>query len=403
VEAFTGVAGSPGEPGPVESVYVHAPFCARRCFYCDFAVQVRKTGDVEAWLSALEGELRALEGEGRFELAPTLATLYVGGGTPSLLGPSAMDGLADVLERGRLTRSDLEWTGEANPESFTPRVAAAWRAAGVTRVSLGLQTFHEPSLRWMGRLHGAEGGRRAVQIARDAGFDAVSVDLIFGLPSHLGRSWERDLDTVLELEVPHVSLYGLTVEPGTPLGRAVADDREAVADESRYGAEYMEAVRRLRAAGFHHYEVSNFGRPGFECRHNAAYWGGGSYLGLGNGAHSYLHPLRRWNLRDWDAYRKGVDQGRLPVAGSELLGVREHRLEHLWLALRTRRGVAHEALDPRARETVRGWIDRGLADDLEGIARLTPSGWLVMDRLTVELADVLEGAGSAGPPGEDPG
>ena len=380
----------PPAPRAIRSVYVHAPFCAHRCFYCDFAVKVA-SADRDAWLSALTAEVRALEREGVFLLDDTLDTLYVGGGTPSLLGATAMEGLLAVIGEERLRHSDLEWTAEANPESFTRDVAIGWRRAGVNRISLGIQSFHAPSLKWMGRLHGAEGARSAVRIGRAAGFTNLSVDLIFGLPDHLERDWERDLDHTLSLDPDHVSLYGLSVEPATRLGRAVAERRETLPSEGRYEQEYLLAVDRLAEAGYEVYEVSNFARPGFASRHNSVYWSGEPYLGLGNGAHSYRHPVRRWNLRDWDAYRAGAQGSGLPVDDEEELDMGKVRLERIWLGLRTRRGISLQDLPASARDRARYWEENALAVAEGNVVRLTPRGWLVMDRLTVELDADLEG------------
>lgn len=379
------LARGPAGPGPVRSVYVHAPFCARRCPYCDFAVTVDGAPPVGRWLRALAAEREALEAEGRFPVADRLDTLYVGGGTPSVLGPGAMEGLADVIGAGRLASPDLEWTAEANPESLTADVARAWRRAGVTRLSVGVQSFHAPALRWLGRLHGPEDARRTVEEARRAGFDDLSVDLIFGLPERLDRSWSRDLDEALRLDVPHVSLYGLSVESATALGRAVARGREEEVDEERFRAEFLEAARRLTGEGYVHYEVTSFARPGHGSRHNQVYWTGAPYLGLGSSAHSYRHPLRRWNIRDWAEYEQEVDRGRVPVVEEEILDEADHRLERVWLALRTRRGLDRSGLPPEAERRVREWIRAGWAADDPGAIRLTPEGWLLLDRLSVEL------------------
>ena len=181
---------------------------------------------------------------------------------------------------------------------------ADWRRAGVNRVSLGVQTFHAPALKWMGRLHGPEGAAKAMDAARLAGFDNVSVDLIFGLPARLGRDWGADLFRALALEPEHVSLYGLTAEAGAPLGRWVKEGRESLAAEDRYADEYLLAHERLTAAGFEHYEVSNFGLPGRRSRHNFTYWTGAPYAALGPGSHAFYPPLRRWNVRSWDDYRR---------------------------------------------------------------------------------------------------
>ena len=373
------------QAGAIRSLYVHAPFCSRRCFYCDFAVKVAPRGDADEWSDALVGELNCLEQEGLFLLSDSLDTLYVGGGTPSLLGPGAMEALRRVVGAGRLQSDSLEWTSEANPESFTTDVAEGWIRAGVNRVSLGIQSFHEPSLRWMGRQHGADGADAAVRTARAAGFENLSVDLIFGLPEHLERDLESDLDRVVALDVEHVSLYGLSVESGTPLGRSVAEGREIVVGEEHYEAEYLTAVERLTSAGYEAYEVSNLAREGRASRHNMAYWSGEPYLGLGNGAHSYHHPVRRWNLRDWDAYRVGAAGDSPPLEDYEKLDDDKVRLERIWLGLRTTRGVEILSLPDGAKERLARWIDGGLAVESEGAVRLTPAGWLIMDRLTVEL------------------
>lgn len=369
----------------IDTLYLHAPFCARRCFYCDFAVKVRREGDGSGWAAAMARELTLLGAEG-VVLAPRLRTIYVGGGTPSLLGAGAMALLADVLGRDRLTHPALEWTAEANPESFTPELAEGWRGAGVNRLSLGVQSFQEPVLRWMGRLHGAAGARQAVAVARRAGIENLSVDLIFGLPESLERDWRRDLEAVAALEVPHVSLYGLTAEPGTPLGRRVGEGRVAMPPDERYADEYLEAHERLTEMGFRHYEVSNFALPGHESVHNQRYWDGTPYLGLGNSSHSFLPPVRRWNLRDWDAYLHALDGGSVPLDGSEVVDGEAEELERLWLGLRTDGGIPEGWLSgERTRKVTDHWIREGLAGVDAGRLRLTPRGWLLLDRLTVEL------------------
>ncbi len=374
----------------VSSIYVHAPFCARRCTYCDFAVTVRKTGDTDAWLAALSAEWRVVQDERLFDVADVLDTVYVGGGTPSLLGPDAMRGLADVIGHERLTHPDLEWTAEANPESLTVEVARGWAAAGVNRISLGAQTFHPGALRWMGRLHGPDGPGRAVEAARRAGIANVSVDLIFGLPRAVGRSWSDDLAAVLDLDVPHVSLYGLTVEAGTALGRAVREGREPPVDEEQYREEFLEAADTLTGAGYMHYEVSNFARPGFEARHNAVYWDGAPYLGLGNGAHSYAPPVRRWNARAWEDYRAAVAAGRSPEESRESVEGEAARLEASWLSLRSRRGIPTPSGGSKVHDRVREWLERGLAVESGGRVRLTAEGWLLLDELAVDLVDAEE-------------
>jgi len=389
--SLRGTGGIGHGDGLVRSLYVHAPFCARRCFYCDFAVTVSRHGDLQGWLAALNGEMALREREGDFPLAATLETLFVGGGTPSILGPSAMEGLARTLGPARLGHPDLEWTAEANPESFTREVAEGWTRAGLNRISLGAQSFQEGPLKWMGRLHGPRGPAEAVGRARSAGIGNISLDLIFGLPEGIERDWGADLDSALALEIPHLSLYGLTAEAGTPLGRAVAEKKAVPANEARYREEFLLASERLSNAGYRQYELSNFAFPGFEARHNQAYWELRPYLGLGNSAHSYRFPLRRWNLRDWAGYQKAVMAGSSPTEGQEVLTPQNARLEGIWLGLRTDSGVPVAGLSMAGRDLAGEWVAKGWAELSDDALRLTPEGWLLLDRLAVEL-DAAEGS-----------
>lgn len=387
-------------PGPADSaaalprsLYVHVPFCSRRCAYCDFAVEATREPPVAEWLAAVARELELTATERGWREPLALDTLYIGGGTPSLLGTGAMHALAQALGAHARWGAEVEWTCEANPESFTHELAEDWGAAGVNRISLGVQSFHEPTLRWMGRLHGPDGPGRAVRNARAAGLDNLSVDLIFGLPERLGRDWDEDLERALELEPEHVSLYGLTAEAGAPLGRWVKEGRETLADEDRYADEFLRAHERLTAAGFEHYEVSNFCRPGRQSRHNAVYWTGAPYAALGPGAHAFFPPLRRWNLRSWTAYREAILDGRLPLDGEERIGAEDAALERVWLGLRTQLGLPLTELSPVQHELSQQWCRQGWALRAEGVLRLTAAGWLLLDRLAVDFA----AAGSAVP------
>ena len=367
-------------------LYVHVPFCLRRCSYCDFAVQAVSHAPVSDWLNAITKEFDLIAAELQWQDKPALKTLYIGGGTPSLIGGAGMLELRNALEERVALTDDCEWTSEANPETFTDDVADEWKRAGVDRISLGAQTFDEDVLRWMGRMHGADGPARAVAAARNAGIDNYSIDLIFALPSRFNRDWQRDLEQVLALEPAHVSLYGLTAEIGTPLGRWVAEGRETLANEDEYAEQYLLASRVLTDAGFVHYEVSNFAKPGMESRHNQAYWNGAAYVGLGPGAHSFLPPERRWNVRDWNRYRDLLAGAELPTEGRETIDQGTEGLEYAWLGLRTRAGVPVQRLNERQSTMAEDWIRRGWGEADRSTFRLTPEGWLLLDRLSVELA-----------------
>ena len=375
------------------SLYVHVPFCVRRCAYCDFAVQAMREAPTGDWLRAIGAEWEMTAAEMGWTRPLSLDTLYVGGGTPSMLAPGALRALGEIVGRhAEWDPAAIEWTCEANPESFSPAIARDWREAGVNRISLGAQSFDEGVLRWMGRLHGAEGPGRALAAARDAGFDNVSIDLIFGLPGRLERDWAADLERTLALAPEHVSLYGLTAESATPLGRWVREGRETLADEDRYADEFLLAHRLLTGAGYEHYEVSNFGLPGRRSRHNFAYWTGAPYAALGPGAHAYHPPVRRWNVRGWDDYREALLAGRSPVEDEETVSAEDAALERVWLALRTDLGFPVGNATPVQLDLARLWEGAGLAT-LDGErVRLTADGWLLLDRLAVDFAAA---AGSA--------
>lgn len=379
----------------IRHLYIHVPFCVRRCGYCDFAVTATSAAPVDAWLVAIRAELAERQAREGWQAPLPLDTIYVGGGTPSLLGTGAMGRLREVLrDFAEWDSAAVEWTAEANPESFTPELAGDWVEAGVNRISLGAQTFHEPALRWMGRLHGPDGPERAVAAARTAGLNNVSIDLIFGLPGRLGRDWSQDLDRALALQPAHVSLYGLTAETGTPLGRWVKEGREQLADDVRYADEFTLASERLTGAGLQHYEVSNFARPGRDSRHNRAYWRHSPYIGLGPGAHSFLPPVRAWNVRDWAEYRGRLENKGSAEGGHETLSPQDRALEATWLGLRTDDGVPLCELAPAQRQLAARWQAEGLAQapagEGGGVVRLTTAGWLVLDRLAVELDSLRE-------------
>jgi oxygen-independent coproporphyrinogen-3 oxidase len=372
----------PASPPRPRHVYVHVPFCARRCSYCDFAIAVRRAVPVGEYVQAL-----AAETAGRFGAAEpvepwTLDTLYLGGGTPSRLGGEGVAAAIAAVRRHASLAEGAEVTVEANPDDVDPAAAAAWVAAGVNRLSLGVQTFSEAALGWMHRSHGAERAAEAVAAARDAGLGNVSVDLIFALPSGVARSWERDLEAALALEPTHVSLYGLTVEPHTPLGRWHERGEVVEADEGRYEAEFLRAHDDLARAGFEHYEVSNFARPGRRSRHNSSYWSGAPYAGLGPSAHEYDGERRRWNVSAYADWVRRLGAGTDPVDGVERLTPANREAETVYLGLRTADGLA---LRPDEGTIVAPWVSAGWATLDGGVLRLTPLGWLRLDALAASL------------------
>jgi oxygen-independent coproporphyrinogen-3 oxidase len=365
-------------------LYVHVPFCARRCSYCDFAIAVRRTVPVAEFIDGVAAELKA-----RFagaEIEP-LKTVYLGGGTPSKLG---VDGVGQLLDRIRSTpgialAAGAEVTMEANPEDVTPEAATKWRDAGINRLSMGVQSFHAVTLAWMHRTHDVEAAARAVVGARTAGINNISIDLIFALPSELGRSWETDLSMALALHADHISLYGLTVEPHTPLGRWTARGEVAEAPEDQYAAEYLRAHKTLASAGFEHYEVSNFSRSGKASRHNSSYWQRASYIGLGPSSHSFDGKVRRWNEREYEPWRQRVAEGADPIGGSEELSAENVIAEDVYLGLRTMNGLTFTDGD---KSMVADWQKNAWAVLRKDRVTLTAEGWLRLDSLAAALTAV---------------
>ena len=367
------------------ALYVHFPFCIRRCHYCDFAVTRSAAPPVSEWVACLERDLLQWGGELGTPGPYRIDTIFVGGGTPSLLGGTGMELLAELLARHfEWDAGRLEWTVEANPGSLTVDTARRWRNLGVNRLSIGVQSFDDGALRWLGRLHDSAGASSAVERAHEAGFDNVSIDLIFGLPADVVRSWEEDLKQTVSLGVTHVSAYGLTAEPRTPLGKLVANGGIRMADESQYADEYCDTVNILNQYDFKQYEVSNFALDGYECRHNWHYWIGSEYLGLGPSAHSLVGGQRIWNVTRWQAYRDSANSGASLREGRELPTRADRRLESLWLGLRTRRGIDLAAHGIEA-DMVAHWVAEGWASISDEVLRLTPGGWLRMDGLVAEL------------------
>ncbi|HVX89882.1 MAG TPA: coproporphyrinogen-III oxidase family protein, partial [Gemmatimonadales bacterium] len=312
----------------------------------------------------------------------------------------APEELARLIEGVRglwpATRDLRETTLEANPDDVTPERAAAWVAAGIDRVSLGVQSFVPAVLSWMHRVHTAEQAREALKALRGAGIKNVSLDLIYALPPELERDWARDLDQALALEPDHLSRYGLTVEPHTPLSRWVEGKKAMVADEDRYADEFLLAHGRLTAAGYEHYEVSNYGKPGRRAIHNSAYWQRRPFLGLGPSAHSAMDDRRWWNVREYAAWleaggetarRRDGEEYPATVAGWETIDPDRRRIEDLYLGLRTSEGVPVELIPPAIMEQwmEAGWVTTASAPQRQS-AVLTVEGWLRLDALVAAVA-----------------
>jgi len=345
--------------------------------YCDFSIAVRPTVPVADYLEGIERELSGVD-------SSQLETVYLGGGTPSKLGGNGIRELLDLIRSKFVLSPRAEVTIEANPEDVTPDAVDAWTGAGINRLSLGAQSFHDHVLTWMHRTHDAKQIRESVRVARDAGIDNISLDLIFALPPEIERSWSDDLDAALELEPQHVSLYGLTIEPATPLSRWIDQHQVSPTGEDRYAEEFLLAHDRLTSRGFAHYEVSNFALANRESRHNSAYWTGEPYLGVGPAAHSFDGARRRWNVKPYAGWLARLRVGNSVIEAEELLDSQNSAAERVYLGLRTRDGY-HIGSADADRATAERWARAGWAVIDGDLVRLNPEGWLRLDALATGL------------------
>lgn len=359
----------------MSGLYIHIPFCRSKCIYCDFYSLPIK-GGAASYVDALLIEFRAR----RNEVPAPFRTVYIGGGTPSLLPVDELVRLIDGLglERG----SVVEFTVEANPEDVTPEWCGTVSRAGVTRVSLGVQSFVDTELAAVGRRHSAADALAAVGRLHAAGIDDVSIDLIYGLPGQTMETWRQSLDVAWNTGVTHLSAYTLTYEPGTRLyarrqaGKVVEAPDDLIVDM------YAELTAQARAHGFGHYEISNFARPGHEARHNSSYWTGVPYLGIGAAAHSYDGSVRRWNPRNLPAYMAAPDAS----SEVELLDADSAYNDAVMTGLRTARGIELSLLDDGERRLVDRYISRGMMEMLPAErVRITEPDWLVADSIISDL------------------
>ncbi len=379
--AAIGATRPAGVPAQYKHVYVHVPFCSRRCTYCDFSIAVRRDVPAAAFAAEVAAEL-ALRADPA--ALANVETLYFGGGTPSKLGgPGILELIGRLEDAGVVLAPSAEVTIEANPEDVSQGSAAAWLAAGVNRLSLGVQSYAPASLEWMHRTHSSAQAVDAFNAARDAGFGDISLDLIYALPERLKRDWPADLDQAVALGPDHLSVYGLTVEPRTPLGRWAARGSEVPQTDDRAADEFLAADAALTAAGYEHYEVSSYAKAGRRSRHNSAYWRRVPYLGLGPSAHSFDGAERRWNVAAYAAWESTVSSGADPIAGAERLDDTQHAAETLYLQLRTDAGA--ELTSPRGAALAGQWVAEGWAVQEHGRTRLTPEGWLRLDALAASL------------------
>jgi putative oxygen-independent coproporphyrinogen III oxidase len=359
-------------------LYVHVPFCASKCLYCDFHSETC-LDRVQDWLDATAAEARLYSG-----LFETYGTLYIGGGTPSLLEPSDFERLAGTLVDGFRFEEGFEFTLEANPDDLDRDRLDIYRSLCVNRLSIGVQSFSDRELRLLGRRHDAAKAACAIETARRAGFENIAIDLIFALPGQTTKSWLDTLERALSHDPEHISCYELTLEGDTPLACMIRDGEVKEAREEAKRDLFLQTHETLTGRGYIHYEVSNFARSaGHISHHNSCYWDHTPYVGLGPSAHSFASGDRWWNIDDVDRYCRMLEGGEAPVAGREGLSESQLLLERLYFGFRTSNGFPLEFFDslPGGRETLAELERTALVRIGKDRAIPTPLGFLFSDGL----------------------
>ena len=360
-------------------IYAHVPFCLTRCGYCDFNAYAGLDHLASRYVAALlaEAELAAPAWNG-----VEIVSVFLGGGTPTTLEIADLKALLARLRSVFAVSADAEVTIEANPDTVDEAKLAGLLEAGYGRLSMGAQSFDRSVLAALERVHQPESVRRAFRAARSAGYDNVNLDLIYGAAGETAESWARTLDEAIALVPEHVSAYALTIEPATPLGRAV-DRGDVTTPDPDLQAEMFEiACRMLGEAGYGHYEISNWAKPGYECRHNLGYWERRPYVGLGAGAHGYRDGRRWWNVRPPEEYLRLVEAGELPVGGFEELEPADAYLEEVFLRLRILQGVPASWIDDGREEP---YVESGLLRRDEENLVPTERGMLLLNELVLGL------------------
>ncbi len=363
-------------------LYIHIPFCKTKCPYCDF-YSITETDRVEEWLQALLAEARFYRRDfGTFD------SLYMGGGTPSLLNPRQVEKLITGL-RDIFTFDDpAEVTMELNPDDVTREKLAFYRSLGVNRISLGVQSFVEEEVRFLGRRHTSRQAVSAIEAIRETGFDEFSIDLMYGLPGQSIKTWGSILKEALSFSPAHLSCYQLTVEGDTLFSRLAKEDKFKLPGDSHQADLFIYTSEYLTGSGFIHYEISNFAKgPESLSRHNVKYWQHTPYLGLGPAAHSFAGKKRWWNVRDVDQYLKNIHGDRIPVDGSEELSSSQMNLERLLFGFRTMWGIdVRRITPPPQQERIRGLCDSGFVTCHDQSIIPTLKGYLFADKLPLLLS-----------------
>ncbi len=373
----------------MNGIYLHIPFCKKKCIYCDFFSKVKGLGTIDKYVSALCSELHRRRD---YLPSPEVSTLYIGGGTPSLLSPEQLKRILAIVHSDFILNANAEVTIEANPDDIRETFVLGLEETAVNRISLGVQSFDDKMLKLLNRRHNSKQAVDALGLLAGYGYENISIDLIYGLPGQTLRQWESDVELAMSLPITHLSCYALTYEEGTPLKGMLDAGQICEVDEELSRAMYMMLLDKMESQGWDHYEISNFCRPGYRGKHNSGYWNGMCYLGCGPSAHSYNGVSRCWNVRQIDAYVQSGG-GQETVQEEEYLTDDMRWDETVMVSLRTREGLDLETFssvfgDSATRvllDSAKQWLNKGDLILVDNHLKLSRQGLFVSDAIIVDL------------------
>ncbi|ASU32833.1 radical SAM family heme chaperone HemW [Mucilaginibacter xinganensis] len=368
-------------------IYIHIPFCKQACYYCDFHFSTSLKYKEEL----LEALIREIRLQKSYLDDETIETIYFGGGTPSLLTADEINLIIGTITGIHTVAANAEVTIEANPDDLDKAKLQALRQTAINRFSIGIQSFFDDDLQWMNRVHRGAEAEASVKRAQDTGFENITVDLIYGYPLLSDTKWKHNLDKVFELDVPHVSSYSMTVEPQTALAAFIKKKKQAAMDDQQSAEQFILLMDAMKTRGFEHYEISNFCKPGHYSRHNANYWKGVKYLGIGPSAHSFNGETRQWNVANNAKYIQALEKSEIP-AETELLTETDRLNEYIMTSLRTMWGLDLKRLDAiagaAAGQLTKGaqrYFENGWLEQKEEVIYLTATGKLYADHIASQL------------------
>jgi len=368
------------------SFYVHIPYCIKRCGYCDFNTYTPNELQDGATLEIVSNDyIDAVLKELESAPADVVPTIFFGGGTPSLLPAADLGRVITAIRNRNGLTENCEITLEANPDSVTPEKMRQYLDAGFNRISFGMQSAVPHVLATLDRTHNPANVAKAVEMARDAGFSSVSVDLIYGTPGESLEDWQTSIESALSLGVDHISAYALIVETGTKLAAQIKRGDISMPNDDLMADMYLLVNQLCNQAGLQWYELSNWSKPGHECRHNIAYWENKNWWGLGPGAHSHVNGKRFWNLKHPTTYKTKLFGGESPILDSEILTKEQMRDESIMLAIRMREGIDISTLTPTQLERIESYRESGHVSMVDKHLQLSPQGRLIADRIVREL------------------